>query len=153
MNIHNKLGKIIKDIPYELKECFMLFIGKEDADELIKINSKFITEKIEFPITYKNIPIAIYQFKYITLRVIPTKECVTKVYLYEYNNVKLYLDKLEKLCKEYNMKLGGCGCCGSPTIYGLHTINVDNINFENNKLEYEITIDEKYQEILKGEDK
>lgn len=27
-----------------------------------------------------------------------------------------FLDKLAALCKEYNAGLGGCGCCGSPSV-------------------------------------
>lgn len=43
--------------------------------------------------------------------------------------VKEFLKELSKLCRRHKIKIGGCGCCGSPYLYPL----------EKNDGRYEVT--------------
>jgi len=38
---------------------------------------------------------------------------------YDYGKVKEFLSDLSTLAKKYGIAIHGCGCCGSPMIYGL----------------------------------
>ena len=148
-NLLNELNNMINEIPEEIKDCFVIYVSKDMADELIKETLKFTNEKIKFPIYYKNIPVAIHEFDIIRLEVIKTKETVTKVYLYEKNKLDNYLKEYEILCKKYNIGLQGCGCCGSPFLWRLYTMDVENINYDNGKLEYDLIISDYYKPYLK----
>lgn len=144
--IYDKLNDVIKDIPERLEDCFVILLGKETYNELIKISH---TNYIN---TFKNIPIIINAEYGISLRVKFEPVKVIRVYLYEMQKVSLFLKELEQICKKYKCNLGGCGCCGSPFISDLYTISVDEINFENDKLTYNIKIDSEYKKILGGDE-
>ena len=150
MSIENELNDLISEIPEEIKDCFGIYISKENGQKLIDNFCKKlgVNEPIYFPITYKNIPVAIHEYKYTKLELIKTKDKATKVYLYEKNNLEKYLKELDNISKKYQCYIRGCGCCGSPFINNLHTITVDDINFENNKLEYKVEIKEYIRSIL-----
>lgn len=151
--ITDELDEIIYKIPDELKDCFAILISKENGDKLLKEHSRFIDiEKVHFPITYKNIPVALHKYTNTHLEVIRIKDKVQKVYAYEMKKVNSYLKELENICKKYNIELGGCGCCGSPSIYNLKTISVDYINYRDGKLKYELYILPEMATILKGGD-
>lgn len=148
-NLFDELNNIINEIPDEIKDCLAIYINKDKANELLKEAQKFTDEKIEFPITYKNIPVAIHQYVSTYLKLIETPEKITKVYLYEKNKVDNYLKEYEKLCKKYNIGLRGCGCCGYPYLSKLYTINIDNINYEKGRLQYDLTIISDYKKYLR----
>jgi hypothetical protein len=38
---------------------------------------------------------------------------------YKEKKVKEFLSELSELAKKYGIAIHGCGCCGSPIIYGL----------------------------------
>lgn len=51
----------------------------------------------------------------------------------------LFLEELTALSKKYGFYIGGCGCCGSPSLFdetlvtGTHYVidsNLDNLNYE-----------------------
>ena len=148
-NLYDELNNIINEIPEEVKDCFAIYINKDKANELVKEMQKFTEEKIEFPITYKNIPVAIHQYVSTYLELIETPEKITKVYLYEKSKIDNYLKEYEKLCKKYNIGLCGCGCCGSPYLYELYTIAVDNVNYKEGRLQYDLSIKCDYEKYLR----
>lgn len=41
-----------------------------------------------------------------------------------------FLKEYEKLCKKYNMYIGGCGCCGSPWLHGNSGRDINYVRFE-----------------------
>ena len=148
-NLFDELNDIINEIPEEVKDCFAIYINKDKANEILKEMQKYTEEKIEFPITYKNIPVAIHHYASTYLELIKTPEKITKVYLYEKNKVDNYLKEYEKLCKKYNIGLRGCGCCGSPSLDKLYTIIVDNVNYEKGRLSYDLVIMPDYKKYLR----
>ena len=49
-------------------------------------------------------------------------------------DLKVFLVILHNLEKEYRVKVGGCGCCGSPYLYDEKThIYYDDLNLETPK--------------------
>ena len=148
-NLFDELNNIINEIPEEVKDCFAIYINKDKANELVKEMQKFTEEKIEFPITYKDIPVAIHQYGSTCLVLIEVPEKIAKVYLYEKNKVDNYLKEYEKLCKKYNIGLRGCGCCGSPYLSNLYTIVVDDVNYEKGRLQYDLRIISDYKKYLR----
>jgi len=65
----------------------------------------------------------------------------------EYNeeNVQEYLSELSALTKKYGIAIHGCGCCGSPIIYGLknspnlpHGYGYDNLKIDEETCCYKV---------------
>lgn len=146
--------KLIDSIPDEIKDCFGIEIKYDDGiklrEELIDSYGMMKDKDLNFPLYIKNIPVFIGSSYNPQLRVLENFNCVNKVYLYELNQFKHFIREYEKLSNKYNCFIGGCGCCGSPSIDNFHTIYISYINFKENKVEYDLSISYSYREILKG---
>lgn len=97
----------------------------------------------------RNVIVAISIYTNGELKVKRDFKSVNKVYQYELNNVTQYLKELEKLCKKYNISIGGC--CGSPYLNNFYTLSVDEVNYENNKLHYCLNIKPYVKDIFRNE--
>lgn len=58
-------------------------------------------------------------------------------------NKENFLKELSKLSNKYDIKIGGCGCCGSPFLYrGTNKMRVeymgDDLSYNEDTKEYEI---------------
>lgn len=52
-------------------------------------------------------------------------------------NLELFLKELAELTKKYGLKIGGCGCCGSPWIQDFEGRFVyDDLNYDEETEKY-----------------
>ena len=62
---------------------------------------------------------------------------------FEYRgNVDKFLEDLSLLTHKYGISIGGCGCCGSPWIDGIHEIKLEGDEKDYDNLRY---VDGKYR--------
>ena len=55
------------------------------------------------------------------------------------NTIELFLTELERLQKEYDITIGGCGCCGSPFLQtGDGNIIAERLEYNDNTHKYEL---------------
>lgn len=146
MKVIEILQEKIREIPVELKDCFIIAISNDNA---IKLREEINNKGLNFPITFMGVDVVISGKNYIDLEVKRNYHYAMKVYCYESTKVRKYLNKLEELCKKYNIGIGGCGCCGSPYLTDLFVLSVDDICFDGKKLNYSLSTMIWYKELIK----
>ena len=151
----NELNKLIREIPEDIRDCFYIELSQKYADKFIEyVNTEYksyfvLHKEIGALITFKNIPIVISQYYGTRIKVKENFDSIIKVYVYEKVNITKYLKELENISKKYQCFIGGCGCCNSPYIDNLYTINVSDINYNGKKLEYDLEIKPIYEDLIK----
>ena len=55
------------------------------------------------------------------------------------NRLEEFLKELSELTRKYGLKIGGCGCCGSPWIYDEEEKKTyDDLYFDEDEQKYEV---------------